>query len=351
MPEKNKDWWSFTETWNASLLEREERETKPRDNLWASELGKANVDLYLRLKGVKATNPPNARALRKFEAGNIWEWITKLILVRAGILIADQVWVKYQYEGLLSVTGRTDFIAGGKPDYEKGKKELEGLMLPEVFLRAGRNIIKHFEEHYPNGLTERIIEIKSCSAFMFEVYLRNNKPSDNHRKQNFHYLKAKDMKYGSIVYVCRDDCRMLEFPVLNPSTVEDEYKADIEVITKFYKADEQPPLENLIVCESGRFTKNWKVGYSDYLTKLYGFEHPQAFEDEVAPKTARWNRVIGRTVKGDKMTDNNLDAIQEMGAEGFNFKDAVEEARKVAPKITEEDKPINNKTDKKTIKI
>jgi len=325
MSKKN---WSFTNIWNETLLQREEREVKSRSHLWASELGKAPIDLYLRLNGVKETNPPNKRSFRKFEAGNIWEWIASLILIRAGILIKEQEHLSHQYEGLLEVTGRLDFLAGGKPDYKKADEELEKLLLPEIFLKAGKNIVEYFKKNYPDGLEEKVIEIKSTSAFMFEVYKKSGRASDNHMKQCFHYMKAKNMKRGAVIYICRDDCRMLEFQILNPSWIEDEYKKDIETITKFYNENVEPPKAEYILFENGRFTKNWRVEYSGYLTMLYDFKEPADFADYCKPKTARWNRVLGRIVRNEKMTEKNLLAIEEINEWGFDLKKCVAESKK-----------------------
>jgi len=321
--------WGFTQTWNKTLEEgREQREPKPRKSLWASELGKAHIDLYLRLNGVAETNPPNTRALRKFEAGNIWEWILGLILKRAGILKDEQAWLSYQYPNMLEVTGRLDFLAGGVPD-TNAIAELEKLELPDIFLRAGKNIVEYFNKNYPEGLEDKILEIKSTSAFMFEVYERSRSASDNHIMQTMHYLKAKNLERGAVVYVCRDDCRMLEFPVSVGGPQEKMYEKAIADITDTYNKGVEPPKESLIVFEKGKFTKNWKVGYSGYLTKLYGFKTPADFDDAQAPKTARWNRVIGRAVKGEKMTENNLSAIGELESEGFVWKDILPEAKKI----------------------
>ena len=133
--------WGLAEVWNKSLEKMEVRDPEPRSHLWASELGKAPIDLYLKLKGVKPSNPPNARSMRKFEAGNVFEWIVSLILKRAGVLKEQQHWCSHQYPGLMKVTGKADFIAGGTPDYVKWKKELEILELPNVFVRATENLI------------------------------------------------------------------------------------------------------------------------------------------------------------------------------------------------------------------
>ena len=313
--------WGFTQIWNASILEREEREITKRDRIWASELGKSLVDIYLKMKGEKPTNPPNARSLRKFEAGNIWEWIVKLILLRAGILQSTQKWTGYQYPDLLEVSGKMDFVAGGKPDYEKGLSELKNLILPDIFLRAGKNILNYFKENYPDGLDEKILEIKSVSAFMFDNYESRKVASKNHRMQLFHYLKAENKEKGEIIYVCKDDCRMLEVPVINPSPVEDEYKGQIEKLTNYFKNDEQPPLEEPIVFDEdfGKFAKNWHFAYSLYLTKLYGFKDQNEFDEKYLPIVEKWNRVLGRIKEEKEMTDNNKMALEEIEKAGFDI--------------------------------
>src|SRR5688500_15643652 len=93
--------WSFATAWNQSLIVPRERPLVTRDYVWASEIGGAMIDRYLKMKGVPQSNAPNMRSLRKFQAGDIWEWICALVLKRAGILIETQRKVGYQYPGLL----------------------------------------------------------------------------------------------------------------------------------------------------------------------------------------------------------------------------------------------------------
>lgn len=307
--------WGLSEIWNQSLLEREERPRKERDNIWASELGKAPVDIYLSLRATEPTNPPNPRSLRKFEAGNIWEWIMSLILLRAGILKSDQAWCSYQYPGLLEVTGKADFIAGGVPDITKAN--LEELNMPEVFIKAGANIFNYLLEKYPNGLPEQPLEIKSTSSFMFDVYSTKKTASDNHKMQLFHYLKAMDYKQGMIIYISRDDCRMLEVPVYRDSPIEEQYKKHIEEITKYHKDNVQPPLEKPIEYDEvlEKFTKNWKIAYSQYLTKLYGYKDQKEFDDKYTPIVSKWNRVLTRVKDGKDMTEKNKEVLAEIKKE------------------------------------
>lgn len=316
--------WSFYQLWNESL--EEAKSTKPleiRNKIWASEVGGAYVDRFLKMTATPMTNPPNPRSLRKFEAGNIWEAIVGYVLKRAGILQARQEWIQYQYEGLLPVSGKLDFIAGGKPDYNKALATIsqEFNWLPEFISKATKNIVIKLKEQFPDGLSDIILEIKSCSSFMFEKYERNGNADPKHKLQAFHYLKCKDMPEAHIVYISKDDARLLEIGVLNPSLVENDYKGDIETMTKYIQSGERPPLEKFIVFDKNfeAFSANWKVGYSNYLTLLYKLENQKEFDDLYKPITERWNRVVGRIKDGKDLTDNNKEAIDEMSREGFDI--------------------------------
>jgi hypothetical protein len=127
------------------------------------------------------------------------------------------------------------------------------------------------------------------------------------------------MPEGHIVYVCKDDARLIELPVFQPSSVENDYKKDIEILTGYYNAKQRPPIEQPVYFDRYRFATNWKVGYSQYLTMLYGLQNQKEFDDKYKPAVERWNRVLGRIKNGDKMTDKNLAAIDEMGRAGFDI--------------------------------
>jgi len=320
--------WSFFQIWNQSLEEgRSDRILQPREKIWASELGGCYVDRFLKMQGKEPSNPPNPRSLRKFEAGNIWESIVGYVLLRAGLLQKRQEWLQFQYPTLYPVTGKLDFVAGGKPNYDKAMSTIrtEFDWLPEFISRATVNIVQSLTEKYPDGLENIILEIKSCSSFMFEKYEKKNEPQHQHKLQLFHYLKAKNMPEGHIVYVSKDDARLLEFGVFNPSTVEDEYRKDIETITNYCLKGEQPPLERPLTFDED-FSANWKVGYSNYLTLLYGLKTQKDFDDMYKPMAERWNRVLGRIKEGKEMTDNNKGAIKEMEEWGFKLEELIKNA-------------------------
>lgn len=292
----SKEQWTLSEVWNAATLAKEERPVEPRDYMWASELGKGVADVVLRMRGEKPTNPPDPRARRKFEAGNIYEWIVRLVLIRAGILKQTQDRCEHQYDDLVKVTGRLDFEAGGVPTYDSALESLDALELPDVIERASEAFVAYLKEKYPKGLENTLIEVKSASAFMFEGLERTKQASKNHRLQITHYLISKGYKRGVIIYICRDDLRMFEAEIILDDELEAEYRAEIAEVSRVYKSGEMPPLEPKIYYDEDteRFSKNWRVAYSQYLTKLYGFKNQGEFDEIYQPMAERWNRVLNR---------------------------------------------------------
>lgn len=335
--------WDFANVWNQSLTVRGDRPLEPRDYVWASEIGGSMIDRYLKMTGVKPSNAPNLRSLRKFQAGDIWEWLCALVLKRAGILIEAQTKLSFQYPGLLRTSGKLDFLAGGQPDWRKARRELQFLGLPEMLQNASLAIINQLESRFGDApLKEIVLEIKSTSTFMYAKYERSKQANQNHRCQNFHYIKAKGLTEGHVVYVCRDDCMLLEFPILNPSYVEDEYRRDLSEITGYFTASERPPLEKEILFDpSGlRFEKNWKVEYSNYLTMLYGYKEPIDYREAVDKSVASFNRTFKRCIAGARMTDLNLKTI-EIAKRSFPWWDELVDRGKVIaaanPKLIEEE--------------
>lgn len=313
--------WSLAGVWNAAVLAREPREIEARDRIWASELGKGVADVVLKMRGEPMSNPPNARSMRKFEAGNIFEWIVRLVLLRAGILQASQERLEHQYPGLLAVSGKLDFLAGGMPKYDSALELIQQLEMPDVLARSMNAVVGYLQEKYPHGVSSRILEVKSISSFMFDALEKTGKATQNHRMQMFHYLKCKDMPEGEIIYICRDDLRMMEIVVFNNEDTEAEYKGFIEEITRVYNSGEMPMPEPKIVYDNDveKFAKNWNVAYSAYLTKMYGIKDQAEFDSVYQPMAAKWNRVLMRKRAGKDMTKKNLEAIDEITNAGFDF--------------------------------
>lgn len=330
--------WEFSSLWNQSLVVRQERAYEPRQHVWASEIGGAMVDRFLRMSGVKPTNPPNARSLRKFQAADIFEWVVNFVLKRAGVLIASQEHVSFQYPGLLEVTGKLDHLAGGQPDWDKARAEMLGIGFPPIIENASLAIVEQLSKKFGAEPLETIIlETKSLGTSIFDRYETLKKAAPHHRGQLFHYLKAKNMREGHVVYVCRDDCRLVEIGVFNPSDAEDDYRRDIEKITGYITAKERPPKAPEILFDdlTFRFRSNWQVEYSQYLTLLYGYDEPIAFRDKWKSSVASWNRVFKRCVTGANMTTKNELAITAAKMHFANWDDHIDRAKEAAKKNPE----------------
>lgn len=312
--------WQISKIWNQSVDVGEERPVKPRSKIWASELGKSDLDIYLKLIGEPVSNPFDARARRKFEAGNLFEWVVKLVLMRCGIYKSSQDWLGNSEFGI-EVSGKLDHLAGGQPNYEEAEKQIKELELPELFTRATTQILKYFKENYPNGLPEQIIEVKSTSSFGIEKVYFTGKGLAGHDLQAFHYAYNKKLP-TVLLYICRDDLRMAEIPIL-PDNEEllARYKAKIASVADFYSKKVLPPKEPEIVWEEGteRFTKNFNVEYSGYLKRNYGYETPEEFNEKWASKLESWNRVVGRIKSRKDLTDNNKEKLAEMATFGFDI--------------------------------
>ena len=314
MPEDNKS-WSFVSVWNRAIEEPQERELIERDYLWASELGKPLADVWLRMRAEPVTNPPNGRSLRKFEAGNLFEWIIETVLMRAGILQASQERVEHQYDGLLRVSGKVDFIAGGEVDVDGAMASIETLQLPEKTQNAAKQILQYLKTNYPNGLDSKVIELKSVSSHMMNTIEATERALAIHRLQAYHYTKHPDIERADILYLSRDDLRLFEIPVIAETPrIEAEYREYIERATEAYNSPERPPVDPGVVFDEdqGKFSLNRALGWSPYLTLLTGLENQAEFDAQYDKLPASWNRVLTRIKNGQSMTKNNEEKIAEM---------------------------------------
>lgn len=320
--------WKFDYIWNSTFEGIEDKPYEPRQHMWASELYKPDIDIWLRMKGEQPTNQPNYRSKRKFEAGNTWEWIIELILRRTGLYESTQDRVEFEKDGHIKVTGKIDFIAGGKIN----EKHIEIENLPDIYRRVSEDIIEQLSNQYPDGLPKQILEIKSTSSFAFDRIEATGKALQGHALQLFHYVYNTGMP-GMIVYVCRDDCRIICIEISkDDEKLEKAYFAKLKRIYDYYHNDEQPPIEPLIVWEDGKFSKNFGVEYSGYLTKLYTspltekpYKEPIDYYEEIGPLVTKWNRVVKRIAEGKDMTDKNNEIIEEAKSYGFDLEKLTKE--------------------------
>jgi hypothetical protein len=284
------------------------------------------------MHGVPQSNPPNPRSLRKFISGDIWEWIVGVVLTFTGVLQYRQVRGEVELPGCLKVTGKLDFVCGGVIDWKAARLKAETLRRlftesdsqePRFIMHAVTHIIEAMERRYKNKpLREIIMECKAISARMSEKIERTQKPMPHNVLQAAHYLIAdKTLTGAKINYVCKDDNIMSEFDLEKERRIIQLYREDVETMTMYYKQSNErnpmktmPPKEPLILFDptAFRFEKNFKVEYSGYLTLLYGYKAPIAYDDAWKGKVSSWNRVFKRCVKGEKITDKNKVVLTEV---------------------------------------
>lgn len=324
--------WSFASLWNDSLLSFGQRILEPRNYIYASELGGTMCDRYLKMMGTKPSNPPNDRSLRKFQAGNLMEWIVGFVLRRAGILREDgaQQRAGHQLDGCLRVSGRLDYLAGGTPDWGRAVYEIKHLHLPEFIDHCSMQIIDQLARKYDGQELETVVmEVKSVSAFVFERLENTGRPNPNHLAQNWFYCQVYNLP-GKLVYICRDDIQLKEFRV----TAEDAeafraYREDVETLTAYYLSQQMPPHEKELIWEEGlyKFNKNFRVEYSPYLSLLYGYKSPDDYRAATMPAVGRFNRVFKRVLDDAKLTKDNLEVLQEIKRKFPNLDQLVEQAK------------------------
>lgn len=309
---------NLIDIWNRVTERDFGRALVKRDYMWASEIGGAYADRFLKMAAVPYTNPPNARSQRKFKAGNVWEWLLYHLLDTAGLLIESQqeVWSNPIHGGLL-IKGKIDFLVGGNAN--KKKVDAEMIEIEDLEMKRHFQALPDFMYHVYNELLtglqyeETVVECKSCSAYMMDKYEQTNKPNPHHVAQLFHYAHNLQ-KPGLLIYISKDDCRMRQF-YINPNDegIKAAYEMDNRNFTNYYLRNERPPLELPLTIDSeGYYSKNWRIEYSNYLTMLYGYETPGAYRDDWEKKVQRWNRIIKREKDGKKMTADNLLGIREM---------------------------------------
>jgi hypothetical protein len=293
--------------WNGSLDVDRQRELVPRDYIYASELGKSFYDRYWAMHGRNATNPPNTRAQRKFEAGNLTEWVVLQILKRSKVLQDTQVVIE-NADGDMRVRGRCDFIAGGKID-----KDVDFSDLPESFAVISEVALEDLRKKYPDGLAEQGLELKSCSGTMFNVY--EQAPALHHGLQSFHYAYGLNKPYH-LSYISRDDLRMVEYVILPDSERWKKlYYEDIATMAEIYRvseseiADYKEPLLTYDP-DTNKFKKNWKVEYSNYLDD-YGFERSDIYGDEASKLARRINGVVKHIKNQKKLSKVNYKALDD----------------------------------------
>jgi len=331
--------WTLAGVWNKSYDLLPEKEVRPRDYMYASELCGAFLDRYLKMLGTKYTNPPTGRSERKFEGGTLLEQIIKDVFIRLGLLKEHHRKVKYALSGCIPVSGESDFIVGGTElDFDAAENHLNKAFLPPRTKERCFIMLSQMREAYAGiVLKEYVFELKSVSSFVFDLRERAGCGYKTHEIQTFHYAKGFE-QMAKLGYICRDDMRIQEFLVDHENAaLQATYTKDVETMTDLYVQKIQPPPEEPILFDDDActFSLNKKIEWSPYLEMCYGFKTPEDFRTKYAKFVGQINRVYKRCVNCDNMTKQNKEIIFE-AKKTFPHWDDLVDLGKIAGIMTDE---------------
>jgi len=349
--------WTFAEIWQESFKIMPERPLQKRNYMYASELGGSYYDRYLKMNGVPYSNPFNFRSKGKMMSGKFFEAVIKMVLIGTGIFKRDQIRSEIELPGMLRVSGRTDFFAGGDIDWDAAKVNAESMKQMFAFCfddlspfvnHMTDTIIVHFQNLFGKApLMEKILEVKSVSGFVFQLIERGNKPRRGHPLQTLHYLLGnKQIQQGLITYISREDVSLQEFDIKRDKALLKEYHDDVATMTEYYNAGAMnfkknvPPKDPEVQFEEAvfKFVKNNKVEYSPYLTYGYGYKNIDDFKNKWDKTITKWNTAFKRhalegTPTGKlgnplKLSDDNKRTADEVRAVFPDWDKYVKQAKK-----------------------
>lgn len=304
---KNKvnDKWTISELWNDLLTTQ--REIKPRDYIYASEIGQPFLDRYLKMKGTPYSNPFDPRTLRVFDCGHIFE---EEVMVRIfkllGIFISSQKRLVYQEEGLLPVVGKHDPKIGGIINIEQSDKEINrkdeetGEYHYSDWIRSRAIALREsLIQKYPNGMRILTSEIKSVNSNAFWSHKNQDpitgffKGYDHHKLQLFNYLMSENEEEGRIFYISKDDLTLMEAPVYrNDDSLYKLWRQDVAIMTDLYNKGVEPEAEEYIFYnpDKQKYEINWAILRSNYFTYITGWKDKKEWENYMRKVIAEKNR-------------------------------------------------------------
>ena len=321
------------EHWNRVVRKDFGNQTKVRDYISFSDLGKIYIDRYYKMKGEPVTNPFDERTLRIFDAGKVMEFIVLRALTMTGLLNQKQKFVEIPATATrLKCLGYLDCTIGGFPDWDLAEKRIREhlaeykLSLDDQLLeQKAIQIIEGLRIPYPKGFQkEMLVEVKSINSMAFWAHKNRDKAGnflgyDHNKLQLYGYMKATGLESGLILYISKDDFVLEEVGLtLGNEQLEAKFNEDIELMTAYYRNEEVPPKAEEIVFNEQKqsFELNWAVERSNYLTKIYGYENKDKFEESKHGILLDMNRCF-KHLKEDEVKDADLEIIEKYSLKGY----------------------------------
>lgn len=287
------------------------REMKPRDVIWASEIGKDPFDRYWKMKGVQPSNEPSSRTHFKFFIGDAIEGAILTVLERAGFTVElqkDREKCRVSIPGMMTVEGKFDAIISSNGDWDGALRKMleEPLSLQMAYVdKYANNIAGYCRQKYPNGFPRQVIEIKTINSMILKSKLTKGTLARDYfyyHLQLYTYLKSLGMDKGSIFYISKDDGIFHIEEVQKTQELEDAWMQDVKNITDMVRNDIEPDFPPFYTLVDGKYKVNWSAIGSSYLTKFTGKEL-EDIKFEVESQVRRLNYQITKENKKKEKND------------------------------------------------
>ena len=303
---------------------------QPRNYISASDIGKAYIDRYYKMKGFAPTNPYDERVLRIFDAGKLFEWIVGRSLAMAGVLKERQSYCEIPASNEnLKVLGYIDYLMGGIANWNEARGRIKKWLVEfkldednEILEKYSLKLIDGFEKEFGDRpIPETILEVKSINSLAFWGHKNRNEDDqfigyDHHRLQLLAYMLAKKLDKGHLLYVSKDDLCLQQVPVLKGGELEEKFWVDVKQMSEYFSTDTTPsPLPELVFNKQKNvFELNWEVARSLYLTKIYGYKDKEQFENKKHQELLDVNRAF-RHLKDGLIKKEDKPIIKKFGLE------------------------------------
>jgi len=284
---------------------------KKRDYIWATDLGKGFYERYLKMKGIVPDLKLTGRQMRVFGMGILIENYLRSVYETIGIVKSKQEYLTIPETGdHLKITGRLDFTIGGIADWGEARDRVAQADIEDFTKDLANGLIDFYEQKCPDGVEERIVEVKSQHSQSFWRHADTGFAGAYpfHELQLYFYMKAAK-KNGVLVYYSRDDQSMVEVPINYPTDrLEEALAKDIINFSLYFRGNTEPPKPESVIFDSqkwltfyrnkqkhriqGCWVKNWEVGWSKYIKRITGFDNDKDWYRSISPEISRRNKEL-----------------------------------------------------------
>ena len=275
--------WSIDALLSDFMNFTSETDPKERAEIWASDIGKSFLDRYLSMKAHPYSNPIDGKTLMTFFLGKQIELGLTEMLKTCNLTFQAQDRLEINVPGCLPVVGRPDLLMEVSDwdivikNIDNNIKEILAENLDDAERQVKKkNVLKKIVEEwrikYPNGLEKTPFEIKTINTNAFNYFCKSKDGFKNanphYQMQLYTYMRYYNSDKGRLVYVSKNDGKIVEVVIHKTAEIERKWLEDIKTMSYYYYNSITPPCEQFKIGKKD----NWKIAYSrykDYLHKNY----------------------------------------------------------------------------------